>query len=141
MINYENALRDFYAEVIVYLTERLRKAKDKHEFDCITSNIEKLKILKSKPVYYSNYENCLENHLILEFDGFDSDDKIYSMFSRVLKSASDLMSPYDYYHTIAKKVFQDAYKEIKLKNAKNVFEKIKLNVQRPKRVLKKYNQR
>lgn len=141
MINYEDVLVKFYGEIIVYLTRRLKKAKDKFEFDEINRNIEKLKDIKANPVFYSDYGVRVKHNKELDANSFGDRDNTYRLYFDVVWNSKDLNSPYSHYRNHAQDVLQKAYREMKIRNAKNGFQKIKFKLQSPEKIMQNYNQR
>ena len=141
MVNYEDVLVKFYGEIIVYLTRRLKKAKDKFEFDEINRNIERLKDIKANPVFYSDYDVRVKHNKELDAEAFGCRDNTYRLYADVAWFSKDLNSPYSHHRSQAQEVLQKAYREIKIRNAKNGFQKIKFKLQSLEKIMQNYNQR
>ena len=141
MVNYEDVLTDFYGEIIVYLTRRLKTAHDKQEFDAINNNIERLKDIKANPVFYSDYGVRVKYNKELDGVAFGGRDNTYRLYFDVVWNSKDLNSPYSHYRNHAQDVLQKAYREIKIRNAKNGFQKMKFRLQSPEKIMQNYNQR
>lgn len=141
MIDYENVLKEFVGEVIVYLTRSLKKVKDKVVYARIIQNIEKLKVIRSNPLYYADYDVRCKKNLIVEPDAFVVKDKTFYEYQRVMWAAQDLNDEFDYKREEAQKILMNGYKAIKSKNAKNSFEKLKFNLFSPERIFINSNQR
>ena len=136
MIDYENVLKNFIGEVIVYLTRSLKNVKDEIVFECIVAEIEKLKVIKSNPIYYADYNVRVKNNLLIRSDAFIVPDGTYRWLHRVIFAAKDLKSKSDYEREKAQNVLMGGYKNIKIINAKNVFQKIKLNLLSAEQIIK-----
>lgn len=141
MIDYENVLKDFIGEVIVYLTRLSRKVDAKIVFERIIAEIEKLKVIKSNPVYYADYNVRVKNNLVVEPMAFVVEDGTFLLFTKVMWAAQDINKVFDYEREKAQKVLMGGYKTMKIKNAKNVFEKLKLKLQNPEKIAQNVKQR
>ena len=141
MVNYEDVLVKFYGEIIVYLTRCLKTAHDKQEFDAINNNIGKLKDIKANPVYYSDYGVRVKYNKELDGVAFGGRDNTYRLYFDVVWNSKDLNSPYSHYRNHAQDVLQKAYREMKIRNAKSGFQKIKFRLQSLEKIMQNYNQR
>lgn len=141
MIDYENVLKDFLGEIIVYLTRSLKKAKDKVVYERVIKGIENLKVIKTNPLYYANYDIRLYHNLLVEPDAFIIPDNTFHEYSKVIYAAQSLNDTFDYNREKAQNVLMDGYKLMKLKNAKNAFEKLKFNLLSPEKIVMKSNQK
>lgn len=142
MIDYENLLKDFIGEVIAYLTRSLKKSKDNVDYRRTVAEIEKLKVIKSCPFYYADYNVRVKNNLVVEGRSQNFvDSGVFHLFRNVIFVARDLNSGSDFKRQEAQKLLLDAYKRIKLINAKNAFERIKFNLLSSEKIAMKSNQR
>lgn len=138
MIYYKSLVKDVIEEMIVYLENQKSKVKDVIDLKVLVSEIEKLKKVATNPIRYSDYIVRFRENLIVDLNGLYD---VAVLYGKVMWHAGKLDSKFRCEREFAEKNILDAYKAMKVKNTKNVFEKLKLNLQNPEKIAQNVKQR
>lgn len=125
MIDYDATLRKFFEEILKYLDNRVKNAKDKHIQQNVFDAIRAVRTIADNPQMYADYDARvkagLESHSIVEgFMAGTRDNSVFLLYNGVLWGMKNLNSPYEWEREEAQKKLLRAQKAIEYKNSTNL---------------------
>lgn len=124
MIDYDATLQKFFDEVIKFLNNRKGKAKHKFERKHIKDAVRCVSLVAANPKKYADYNMRIQDHVEADARAFMSgpfDNDVFLLYQGVIFSMDDLNSKFDWSRSNAQGYLLRALKQIKYKNARNVF--------------------
>lgn len=134
MVNYDETLQKFFAEMIVFLNKRRQTVKDKEELKCVDRAIDCVEAVAKNPRKYA-YSIQQKEGLVVPAEAFmlrGDDNRVYLLYSRFMFSVlPNLYSKLVFEREGAQKKLLDALKQMKIENASNVLGAFVKSFQRP----------
>lgn len=135
MVNYDETLQKFFAEMIVFLNKRRQTVKDKEELGCVDRAINCVKAVAENPRKYADYHTRQQERLVLPVEALmlrGNNNRVYLLYSRFMfNELPKLYSEFDFEREGAQKKLLNALKQMKIENASNVLGALVKSFQRP----------
>lgn len=135
MVNYDETLQKFFAEMIVFLNKRRQTVKDKEELKCVDEAIRCVSAVAKNPRKYADCSIRHKEGLVEPAEAFmlrGDDNRVYLLYSRFLFNyLPNLYSELGFEREGAQKKLLDALKQMKIENASNVLGAFVKSFQRP----------
>lgn len=135
MVNYDETLQKFFAEMIVFLNKRRSVAKEEIELKRIDEAIRCVSAVAKNPREYANYNIRQEEGLVVPSEALmlrGNNNRVYLLYSRFMfNDLPKLYSDFDFEREGAQKKLLDALKQMKIENASNVLGAFVKSFQRP----------
>lgn len=136
MVNYDETLQKFFAEMIVFLNKRRQTVKDNKELACVDRAIECVTTVAKNPRKYADYSIRQKEGLVVPSEALmlrGDNNRVYLLYSRFMfNDLPKLYSEFDFEREGAQKKLLDALKQMKIENASNVLGALVKSFQRPK---------
>lgn len=124
MIDYDATLQKFFDEITVFLNNRVDKAMDKFEREHIMNAVRCVCIIAANPKKYADYDARVQDRLEADPRAFMTspyDNYVFLLYQGVVNNMGDLNSEFDWVRSNSQAYLLKALKQIKYKNATNVF--------------------
>lgn len=124
MIDYDATLQKFFDEILKFLGNRSDKAKDKFERERIMNAVRCVTLVAANPKKYADYNMRVQDHLEADPRAFmpsPHDNYVFLLYQGVVSNMDDLNSEFDWVRSNSQAYLLKALKQIKYKNATNVF--------------------
>lgn len=135
MVNYDETLQKFFAEMIVFLNKRRSVAKDEIGLKRIDEAIRCVSAVAKNPRKYADYNARYKAGLIVSPDALmlrGDNNRVYLLYSRFMFNELPMLySDFDFEREGAQKKLLDALKQMKIENASNVLGAFVKSFQRP----------
>ena len=136
MVNYDETLQKFFAEMIVFLNKRRQTVKDNKELDCVDRAIECVTTVAKDPRNYADYHTRQQERLVLPVEALmlrGNNNRVYLLYSRFMfNDLPKLYSEFDFEREGAQKKLLDALKQMKIENASNALGALVKSFRSPK---------
>lgn len=136
MVNYDETLQKFFAEMIVFLNKRRQTVKDNKELACVDRAIECVTTVAKNPRKYADYSIRQKEGLVVPSEALmlrGDNNRVYLLYSRFMfNDLPKLYSEFDFEREGAQKKLLDALKQMKIENASNALGALVKSFRSPK---------